>query len=335
MPIDYSLLKPINADVIGSYQQGTQVAQANLQNALAQRNLIEQEKRKNALAGIMAASEGDPNKAIPALLQGGFTQEAASLHAMAPKPAEGFSLTPGGARFDASGRLIAQVPLEPKAETPADRLARERFLFEQRKFREEKGKPIQWNTVQTEEGFAQVNPVTGEVRKLGINPIGKTGAGTAQTRAQDAQDAMMILQQAAPLIDKSTHSGVGALVDIGAGAFGASTPGAIAADQLKVLGGALVSKMPKMSGPQSDKDVQLYKEMAGRIGDPTVPAERKKAAMQTIMELQSKYAGTQPLPLEFGAKPKANTSQDSEAIAWAKSNPTDPRAAKILSLHGM
>jgi len=156
-----------------------------------------------------------------------------------------------------------------------------------------------WDTVQTDEGFAQVNPVTGEVRKLGISPIGKQGPVTPQQRVQDATDAINILQQAAPLINKATASGAGTAVDYLAGLGGMSTAGAEAADQLKVLGGALVSKMPKMSGPQSDKDVQLYKEMAGRIGDPMIPAARKKAAMQTIMELQAKYAGTEPLPLNF------------------------------------
>lgn len=71
--------------------------------------------------------------------------------------------------------------------------------------------------------------------------------------------------------------------------FDGVTDGAKAAAQLKALGGALVSKMPKMSYPQSDKDVLLYKEMARQIGDPTVPAELKKAAMQTIGEINQRY----------------------------------------------
>jgi len=35
------------------------------------------------------------------------------------------------------------------------------------------------------------------------------------------------------------------------------------------------------------------------------------------------------------AKPKQPAGRDAEAIAWARANPNDPRAAKILSLHGM
>lgn len=133
------------------------------------------------------------------------------------------------------------------------------------------------------------------------------GASSPQQRVQDANDAMSILRQAAPLVNKSTSSGVGAGVDWALGGLGISTPGADTAADLKVLGGALVSKMPKMSGPQSDKDVALYKEMAGKLGDATVPASQKRNAMQTLMNLQAKYAGVEPETLTFdGAAKSAN-----------------------------
>jgi hypothetical protein len=73
-----------------------------------------------------------------------------------------------------------------------------------------------------------------------------------------------------------------------------ATPGSISAQQLKAIEGALVAKMPKMSGPQSDKDVLLYKQMAAEIGDPTVPYPRKAAAMNTVREIQERYAGMAP-----------------------------------------
>jgi hypothetical protein len=131
------------------------------------------------------------------------------------------------------------------------------------------------------------------------------GATSPQQRIQDANDAMSILRQAAPLVNKSTSSGVGAGVDWALGGLGISTPGADTAADLKVLGGALVSKMPKMSGPQSDKDVQLYKEMAGKLGDATVPASQKRNAMQTLMNLQAKYAGVEPETLNFDGTAKS------------------------------
>jgi hypothetical protein len=131
----------------------------------------------------------------------------------------------------------------------------------------------------------------------------KTGAattGTPQAKINDAKDVLSILNQAAPLVNKSTGSGLGNLVDESAKFFGRSTGGAQAAAQLKALEGTLVSKMPKMSGPQSDKDVLLYKQMAGQIGDPTVPAAQKQAAMNTINELNSRYAGVPMQDLPYG-----------------------------------
>ena len=126
-----------------------------------------------------------------------------------------------------------------------------------------------------------------------------TGAGSPGQRQREATEAIDIVNKAAPLVRQSTASGIGAGVDWALGGFGISPKGADVAAQLKVLGGSLVSKMPKMSGPQSDKDVMLYKEMAGRIGDPTVPTSQKEAALQTIYDLNAKYAGAPERTLSF------------------------------------
>ena len=66
--------------------------------------------------------------------------------------------------------------------------------------------------------------------------------------------------------------------------------------------------MPKMSGPQSDKDVALYKEMAGKLGDPTVPSSQKRNAMQTLYDLQAKYAGVPSQKLSFEGAPASSAS---------------------------
>ena len=129
-----------------------------------------------------------------------------------------------------------------------------------------------------------------------------TGAGSLGARQREASEAIDIVNKAAPLVRQSTASGIGAATDWTLGQFGYSPKGADVAAQLKVLGGSLVSKMPKMSGPQSDKDVMLYKEMAGRIGDPTVPTSQKEAALQTIYDLNAKYAGVPEQKLSFDSK---------------------------------
>ncbi len=119
--------------------------------------------------------------------------------------------------------------------------------------------------------------------------IGGNGA-----KAQDASDVLSILAEAEPLLAKSTGSYIGTAADEAARTVGISTSGAQASAQLKALQGALVSKMPKMSGPQSDKDVQLYREMAGQIGDSTIPIATRRAAIGTIRKLNEKYAGSAP-----------------------------------------
>ena len=119
-------------------------------------------------------------------------------------------------------------------------------------------------------------------------------AGSQSAKQADAKDVLSLLDMAEPLIKKATGSYAGAGADMAANVFGFSTEGANAASQLQALEGMLVSKMPKMSGPQSDKDVLLYKQMAGQIGDPTVPASRKQAAMQTIRQINERYAGIEP-----------------------------------------
>lgn len=115
----------------------------------------------------------------------------------------------------------------------------------------------------------------------------------ALQRREDAGYVTDILDMARPLVEKSTGSYLGAAVDKAAQVVGQSTDGGNAAAQLKVLQGALVSKMPRMEGPQSDKDVQLYREMAAQIGDSTVPRQQRMEAMNTLEMLQQKYAPAQ------------------------------------------
>lgn len=163
------------------------------------------------------------------------------------------------------------------------RLAREQSADQHRQTLEQGGKPpsgYRWKA----DGTMEAIPGGPADQKLG-------GPGA---RVQDARDVLDMLNIAEPLIDKATNSFVGAGIDLAARGVGASTPGAQAAAELKALEGALISKMPKMAGPQSDKDVMLYRQMAGQIGDSTIPAETKKAAVRTIRQLNERYAGNKP-----------------------------------------
>ncbi|MDM1720528.1 hypothetical protein [Acinetobacter towneri] len=119
-------------------------------------------------------------------------------------------------------------------------------------------------------------------------------ANNPQAQAQN-EEAMRIqrvdtiLPEVEKLLPKATGSYAGAAVDFLGKGIGVSTEGAKATAQLKTLAGQLVALMPKMSGPQSDKDVQMYREMAGELADDTKPIATRLAALQSIKQLNDKY----------------------------------------------
>lgn len=114
--------------------------------------------------------------------------------------------------------------------------------------------------------------------------------GAIEKKAASAQGVRDLLEIADPLIDVATGSTVGAGIDKVASFFGKSLKGDQATAQLKILQSALMFAQPRMEGPQGVLDVKLYEQAAGEIGDPTVPRERRKAAIKTIGALQDKYA---------------------------------------------
>jgi len=128
------------------------------------------------------------------------------------------------------------------------------------------------------------------------DPQGKIVPLPNSTGQRDAKNALAVIAQAEGLLNKATGSYGGVAVDELMRVIGVSTPGAQAAAQLKAIEGELVSKMPKMPGQASNLDVLLYKQMAGKIGDPTIPAETKRAALATIKQIQMRYAGAPNVP---------------------------------------
>lgn len=149
-------------------------------------------------------------------------------------------------------------------------------------------------------------------------PQGKVVPLQNTSKQRDAENALTAIAQAEGLLNQATGSYGGVAADEVARVFGISTPGAQAAAQLKAIEGELISKMPKMSGPQSDKDVLLYKQMAGQIGDPTIPAATKRSALEAIKQIQSRYAGVPNVP------------KDAPQTSAAQQNPTATSANPIL-----
>lgn len=110
------------------------------------------------------------------------------------------------------------------------------------------------------------------------------------TKRRDAARTLTLLNEAEQLIPESTGSGIGNIADTAAGMLGVSTEGAQAIAALRTIAGQLTSSMPRMQGPQSDRDVQLYQQMAGDLANPNLPRETRMSALRTIRALNQKYA---------------------------------------------
>jgi hypothetical protein len=87
------------------------------------------------------------------------------------------------------------------------------------------------------------------------------------------------------LIDQSTGSGAGRLVDLSARFVGQAMPGDVAIGKLKPIQDLVLKMVPRFEGPQSDKDTQSYKEAAGQLADPNLPTKIRKDAGKTVLRL--------------------------------------------------
>ena len=87
------------------------------------------------------------------------------------------------------------------------------------------------------------------------------------------------------LIDQSTGSGAGRLVDLAAGFGGKAMPGAIAIGKLQPIADLALKMVPRFEGPQSNADTTSYKQAAGQLADATLPREIRKEAAKTVLRL--------------------------------------------------
>lgn len=127
-------------------------------------------------------------------------------------------------------------------------------------------------------------------------------------RTQDAKDVLGLLDEADKILPNATGGYVGMGLDAAARAFGKTTEGDAATARLSTIEGQLVGKMPKFSGPTSDRDAQLYRQAAGDLANPALPVARRQAASNTVRTLHEKALG---LAEGSSIKGKANSNIDS------------------------
>lgn len=234
-----------------------------------------------------------------------------------PKPPEGFTLAPGGARFGPDGKQIANLPEKaPKDEGAWGEPYNLGGAYVQKnsltgQIRQAVARepvthvsvppPITAVTIQDPNDPNGTIIIDGRSKQvLGKGPRFSDAGKLEKKREFNMQGIGATIKQAEDLLSgestgiQPTASGIGAAVDFGGRLIGKSPKGAKEAAALEAVGGALVTKMPRMEGPQSDKDVALYKEMAAKIGDRTVPIGERQLALKVVKDMWAKYENLNP-----------------------------------------
>ena len=244
------------------------------------------------------------------------TDKAKGLSPMAGTPGDiqspGYN---GGSRAAANADAIAimQRELMQPGVSPADQAAIRREIA-----RMQQQTPAAANGVPDGNYAAGPSPdaaAAAEAAKVTAVETAKSNVGRNDAYMKDVKTAskfLSIANQAESLLKQGpTASGIGSLLDSGAAFFAQTTKGAEIAQQLKGIGGWMVSNVPRMEGPQSNFDVANYQVMAGDVANDSLPIARRLSALQgikTMMEDQIKLAGTsmqggQQAPQENQLKP--------------------------------
>ncbi|WP_269511472.1 hypothetical protein [Acinetobacter baumannii] len=150
-----------------------------------------------------------------------------------------------------------------------------------------------------------------------VQPKGSNSTVASQNEEkQRISRVNAVLDEIQGILPQATASYAGRGIDLLARGVGLATPGDVATGKLGTLGGQLVALMPKMSGPQSDKDVAMYKQMAGQLDDPTIPLQVRQAALETIRSLNNKYAemnSQRPATVPYRNDAPTNTQPQNQA----------------------
>ena len=99
--------------------------------------------------------------------------------------------------------------------------------------------------------------------------------------------------------------------------FGYSTDGAKAIAAIAPLASKVLMSVERFEGPQSNKDVDAYKEAAGKLSDPKVPPDQKQAAFNTLIEIMKRNAPTLDWDSVAGTA-KTNAGTTSTGIKWER-----------------
>ncbi len=117
-------------------------------------------------------------------------------------------------------------------------------------------------------------------------------------KASQAIETLSTLEDVISILPNATGSRLGSLRDAALAVGGMSTEGAQAASQLRLLSAKLIANVPRFEGPQSNIDVQFYREAAGDLANENLPVDTRLAAAKKMKEIAERYSqgGTQAAP---------------------------------------
>jgi hypothetical protein len=115
-------------------------------------------------------------------------------------------------------------------------------------------------------------------------------------KTSQGQTVLDLAARAKAVLPQSSSGLISSLFTMATDAAGIPTDKSKADGQLRVIGGALTSNIPRMEGPQSDADRLLYQQSAADVANPNKPYQTRMAALETVIGLNEKYAATPTAP---------------------------------------
>ena len=148
-------------------------------------------------------------------------------------------------------------------------------------------------TVYDKEGKASFVPRSQAVTAANTgNPL----LAKPDVKTTQGQTVLDLAERAKKVLPQSSSGLISSLFTMATDAAGIPTDKSKADGQLRVIGGALTSNIPRMEGPQSDADRLLYQQSAADVANPNKPYQTRMAALETVIGLNEKYAATPTAP---------------------------------------
>lgn len=284
-PEDRAMKRRLDQAHIGQYESSTAENQAKTQKAKELFNLAKQ-------MSAMPASHPDRQALLQQyrfLADPAQASDPSKMSPLAQARAEQAALRPDDVAGQiAYNNMIRKLSETPKQISPTVNVA----------------PPITPVTIQDPNNPNATIVIDGRTRQvLGAGPkLTETGR-SIQKQLTNAQGLGKDLQMAEDLLmgnvrdsegnvtkgNSPTSSLIGKGVDLLGSVVGYSPSGAPEAKSLEVVGGRLVQKVPRFEGPQSNKDVDLYKSMAADVANSGLPIATRLASLRTMREIYQGY----------------------------------------------